>query len=281
MSHNNYVQAVAAFGNELFVAFSRTSEIKVYHIDTLDFQRRIHVPGLDDPWDMAATENLLFVSEPDNRMIHKVQLQEERTTRLTSQSRRLGLSIPAAQNSLLVTCNETNMVFECTFDGKVSREFNSISYGNEMECPHHAIELVDSTLCVCHGGNSHGVHRANAKHNFANKSSKNARKSGFSFDQYPTVAKPVFGVGGLKRENKSDSFNSPSHLACDKSGNVLVADCNNNRVVLLNSRLEYIKEIIPSSEGLKSSFKICLDEFHRIFFVADSLNKRLLVYDIY
>ena len=42
----------------------------------------------------------------------------------------------------------------------------------------------------------------------------------------------------------------PYRLVVDRNGFILVADFWNNRVVLLNKQLEYVKDIIPASTKL-------------------------------
>ena len=53
-------------------------------------------------------------------------------------------------------------------------------------------------------------------------------------------------------------MNSPCYLAVDRNGFVLVADFN--RIIQLNASLEFIRESIPGSVGLKQTRRMHLNE---------------------
>lgn len=52
---------------------------------------------------------------------------------------------------------------------------------------------------------------------------------------------------------------SPTHLAVDRHGNVLVAEFNGNAVQLYDKRLNYVGDVVARSAGLKRPFRLHLD----------------------
>ena len=500
ISFHNYVQGVAVCGVTMFVGFARSNKIKLFHASTLEYQRNIVVYGLTDPWDLAAVNGDLFVSECDSKLVHRVLLSDESTTSWNVGSSNPGLSITNKGN-LLVSCGESRRFVEYTPAGELVRE---LKMRPGVHFPMHAIELHDGRLCACVCGV--GVHcvcvlerwrniegseeesndwirnrdpwsspestistapfggpkqnglvtsagativsntkldcstwkikpwppstaqgnasaltqcgvtslttgmvskqttsatftpseqlgHATTKPSpsvflgscFKQETGKMTTQQGnvsandkplsalsdfttgtvtsttsfllsdsaissqfsipaasFSFTTTTTTTRPSYAIEsatcelshlqnsifsdssnelstqtkyfpstaltskkassstnklsggpkgkinlvknkiifGGKRGSNPDELNTPSHLTCSKDGYIMVADTNNNRVLLLSPTMELVKEMIPSSTGLKSSFKICLDEYRQRFIIADTLNKRLIVYDM-
>ena len=509
ISFHNYVQGVAVCGVTMFVGFSRSNEIKLFHASTLEYQRNIVVYGLTDPWDLAAVNGDLFVSECDSKLVHRIQFSDESTTSWNVGSSNPGLSITKKSN-LLVSCGESRRFVEYSPAGEMVRE---LKMRPGAPCPMHAIELHDGRLCACVCGV--GVHcvcvfercrniegseeesndwisnrdtwssqesttisttpfggpvpptpcflpkqyglvtgagativsntkqdcstwkikpwtpstaqgnacaltqcgvtslttgtvgptttattftpseqlvhattkpspsvvlgscfkqeigkmttqqgsvsvndkRLSALNDFTTGTLKSTTSfllsdsaisskfsiptASFSFTTVTTTTRPSYAIEsvtcdpfhlqnspysnsfdiatpakcinsttitsrkassstsklsggrkgkinlaknriifGGKRGSNSDELNTPSHLASSKDGHIMVADTNNNRVLLLSPAMELVREMIPASAGLKSSFKICLDEYRQRFIIADTLNKRLIIYNL-
>ena len=53
-----------------------------------------------------------------------------------------------------------------------------------------------------------------------------------------------------------------------------------NRVILLDDNLQFVKELIPQSTGLKLPARLCLDQTRRKLLVADCGNFRVVVFDV-
>ena len=96
------------------------------------------------------------------------------------------------------------------------------------------------------------------------------------FDNRGNLIKSFGSTNGAGKAKLS----RPYRLIVDRNGFILVADYMNNRVVLLNKQLEYVKDIIPSSMKLNHIFTLFLDEDNGRLYVSDYLNKKLATFDL-
>lgn len=81
-------------------------------------------------------------------------------------------------------------------------------------------------------------------------------------------------------ENSSDSRRiEPRQLAVDSQGSVMVADRENNRIIVLDSRLNWIRDLAVSDSDVPTMpLAMCLDESRgRLFVVV--FGGRVLVFD--
>ena len=60
----------------------------------------------------------------------------------------------------------------------------------------------------------------------------------------------------------------PRHLSLDSEGRVLVADCCNHRILLLNSELQLQRVLIDSQVKLLEPARLCYDELRSQLYVA-------------
>ena len=70
-------QGMVISKDELFCIFPESCDINVYNIVPFEFQRTISVEGLNHPYDIVANKNVLYVSECQDKLIHRIQLPEE------------------------------------------------------------------------------------------------------------------------------------------------------------------------------------------------------------
>ena len=82
---------------------------------------------------------------------------------------------------------------------------------------------------------------------------------------------------GSTKGSGNANLSGPYRLVVDRNGFILVADYSNNRVVLLNKQLEYVKDIIPTSMKLNKIFTLFLDEDDGRLYVSDTCNKKLAI----
>ena len=71
-------------------------------------------------------------------------------------------------------------------------------------------------------------------------------------------------------------LNRPIHLAIDRNGFILVADHANNRIVRLNSSLEYISETV----GIQQPVRILLDEERGRLYAIERDNECITIFNI-
>ena len=247
------VRGVAVVGKELYVAVFGSSKIKikVHNTDTYSLQTSIEVPELSCPWDMVVDDTSLFVSGDNNNNIHRIKLPEKKTiTSWNAAGRRNGLSI-TKQESVLVTCYWLDKLFEYSTDGIKIRE---IVLQSDIGRQHRAIQLNNDQFLISH-------------------------KSMHLVCMIDNKGKLIKSFGGTTG-TKGGPLNCPYRLVVDQDGFILVADSGNNRVVLLNSNLEFVKDLIPPSAGINKIFALHLVEQNGKLYVSDNTNSKLTVFQL-
>ena len=88
-------------------------------------------------------------------------------------------------------------------------------------------------------------------------------------DNKGLLIKRYKGACGSGPEHTTDLY----HLAADGNGFCLVVEHGIvNRVVMLNNKLELVKELIPTSMRLEYPLSLCLDKRRKRLYVADHSN---------
>ncbi len=96
-----------------------------------------------------------------------------------------------------------------------------------------------------------------------------------------TLVRIIDHVSGAEPE----TFNSPNDVATDPEGNLYVADTNNNRIVVMDRNLNYIKSFtkpMDSTFDQANDFlptKLVVDNAGRVFVNAKNVNKGLVKYE--
>lgn len=157
--------------------------------------------------------------------------------------------IPSRANTagnLLVTCNDNRQMREFTSEGILVR---SVRFQQDLASPWHVVPLFTSwwtsgqsnnvvnRYAVCHGWESSKLHRIC----WVDSSGKTLK---------------TFGASNGSGSGKVDV---PIRIAVDLFGYLLVADRNNNRIILLSPNLVYIRDLINKSCGIKQPRRIYLD----------------------
>ena len=238
---------------ELYMVTS--PDIDVYDIDTLVHRRKIRVEGLVHAYDMVAHADVLYISEYQAKLIHRIQLSGETSSRWTVNSENLKMSINKRGN-VVVSCFDINKIIEYTPIGSCVREIQVNAIDGTIRGLHHAIQLDDDRFLICHITKTH--HRV------------------CIIDSNGRVMNSYGGGPG----SEIGQMNGPHFLAIDRNGFILVADYNNNRIIQLNASLEFILEFIPGSAGLKKPTRIHLNENTRRLYIAEHSEKNITIFDL-
>ena len=223
-------QAVAIWNDKLYLSSTGRPDILVYNAEPFVYRRTITVEGINMPYDIVASENVLYVSESEDKLIHRIQLPEESVSNWTVDGTYLKLSV-AKNGNVIVASWFPNKIFEYTSVGRFVREIVVNRFDSNLIALQHAIQMDGDKFLVCHSEATH--HRV------------------CMIDNTGRVIKCYGGNEGTG----IGQLHMPQYLAIDRNGFILVVSQKNNRVVRLNSSLEYISETV----GVKDPVRIVLD----------------------
>ena len=198
-----------------------------------------------DPYDIVARDNVLYVSEYEDELIHRIQLPEGSASNWTVDGKWLRLSISNDGNVIVAYIHK--ILEFSSFGNLVGGTFNA----NLIKL-HHAIRMDGDKFLVCHAGIT--LNRVCLINNTGSLINCYGGNEGT-------------GIGQL---------NYPRHLAIDRNGFIFVADRENNRIVQLNSSLEYIGETV----GIQEPETILLDEENGRLYVIEHNKQQLTVFYI-
>ena len=237
--------AVAIWNDKLYLLVPYSSDIRVYNAEPFAYERTITVRGMKDPYDIVADRNILYVSEYEAKLIHRIQLPDENMSNWTVDGKWLRLSIAKNGNVIVAYSHK---ILEYTSFGISVREIVNA----HLIKLHHAIQMDGDKFLVCHAGIT--LHRV------------------CMIDNTGRVIKCYGGNEG----SGIGQLNLPYHLAIDRNGFIFVADRDNNRIVRLNSSLEYISETV----GIQEPETILLNEESGRLYVIEDNSQSLTVFDI-
>jgi len=249
------IYGVTSLDNGVYVVRNSNTEVEVYDASSMELQQRLPLPKLSCVSGIAACSqhNCLYVGDWDISSIHRVDLTRSNDTKKWSVARiPEGLSVNSAHN-VLVSCLVENKLQEYTTLGDLVKE---VCLG--MPEPRHAIQLSSGNYVVSQY-TSPGVVR------LVGPDGKVLRSFGQSLPQQgPEV----------------DPMRYPVTLAVNKAGDILVADCRNNRILAINSALSRAQQFpIAAEVALRNPYALWLDEAHDRLYVGEQRGRyRLLVF---
>ena len=253
------VRGVTCLGDDVFVVREGVAEVEVYDV-RLSLKRRFTVVGLAYPYDVkaCAKNNRLYICDRVGKCVYRVELNGNATNWQTKTEPR-SLSVTPKYNILVTMLyNDASRptLNEFTLDGQLVREIN---LKPDVSHPVHAVQLPSGQLLVCHIGSQHRVCKIS--------------DDGSVVQFYG--GQPGSGTGQLL---------TPHHLVVDKQGFILVVDSNNDRVVLLNSALTFVKEVISANRALNHSIyysiSLFLDELRGLLYVGEYDGKQVSVFRV-
>ena len=251
---SGYVQGITSSNDELYVVTYQSPDIDVYDIDTLAHRRKIRVEGLVHGWDIVAHANVLYVSEYEVIRIYRIQLSTETSSHWYADGKYLKMSINRKGN-IVVSCWSSNKIIEYTPTGSRVREILVNAIDGTIGGLQHAIQLDDDRFVICHATTQHRV---------------------CIIDSNGRMIRSYGGVRG----SGIGQMDWPCYLAIDRNGFILVADCNNNRIIQLNASLEFIREFVPGSAGPNRPMRMHLHEDTRRLYIAGGDQRYFTIFDL-
>ena len=231
------VRGVTSVDDELFVLLNqKDNQVAVYSIDDYQLLHYINLPefrpDINNDITSCVRHKCLYMSDTDNSCIHRYDLASRATSKWPVRDEPRGLSVTPSGN-LLVACHDA--LLELSADnGQSVRE---ITLQSDIVSLYHSVKLTTGQYVLCHGLNS-SLHRV-----------------------------CVIGDDG-KVTRSYGQLNYPYHLAVDEDSQfIFVADCSNNRVVLLSPTLEFVRYV---SGGLSFPWRLYFHQATRRLFVGEA-----------
>jgi hypothetical protein len=233
------IWCLTTLNNELYVRH-QGKDITVYDTQTYSVQRTLQIPCLSALNDMTSCirHQCIYIADNSSNVIHRIE-NKNKLTQWAVNDEPHGLSVNSAYN-VLVTCSSVGKIKEFTTDGRLIRE---IQLQSDVVHPKHAVEMTTDQFVVCHGERNDPLHRVCV-----------VDSNGFVLRSY----------GGSKG-SANGLLNMPVRIVVN--GFIFVSDLNNHRIIMLNSALEYIRDVVT---GIGWPTRICLDEHNGRLYVADN-----------
>ena len=213
------ISGLTTLNNELFVRYSKKTDISVYDTETFSVQPSRQVPRLSFVSDMASCKRhqCIYIVDRINKVVHRVD-NKNIITQWPVNDMPEGLSVNSVYN-VLVTCDAEGKpkVKEFRTDGM---PIHAINLNSSIVNPSHTVELTTGQLIVCHGLGNDAVHRVCI---------------------VDLEGRILQSYGGSKGSG-SGQLNTPIRLAVN--GIIFVADLNNHRVLMLSPTLSLLLEIL-------------------------------------
>jgi len=193
--------------------------------------------------------NCLFVN--DRYRVYKVDLSTDNVINWRVDGWPIsGLSVNDACN-VIVTCHDGNEIREYKPDGQLIHTIKLQE--SQVTWPLHAVQLAGSQLVVSHQGPANGV----------------------------TLIDKQGQVTETYRNSKSTQLlNCPRCVSVTKNGSVLLVDCYNNRIVVLDASLKNARDLIlPIDSGLNRPYCFYFNESLCQLYVGETRGKRVIICD--
>ena len=245
---SSYIQGVAIDDSRIVLVQQSSSEIKVFDRDSLEPLESIIVNEMRNPWDIIAIEGVLYVSDKDKRCIFKISDKSEEKWSVNS---KLVTLSPAERDNILACCFFPNKLVEYSPTGLMIFQIDLNARGISLS---HAIQLYNGNYVICDTKmKSHRIVQLD------------------DMGDTPMWQGPVSELDGK-------SMNTPRYLAKERHNIVLIADQNNDRI-LLHNPLTLAGETLPlKGHQIQSPYRICLDAIEKRLYVVEERQNKLLIF---
>jgi len=248
------VAGVTSLGNDVFVVRFPSPQVEVYGAETFTLQRRLPVPELGGSYGLAAcaTNKCLYASDCDNDRVHRVDLTgSNAVTRWSVGSGPAGLTVNSDKNVLVVIEGERKLQ-KFTTHGTL---LLTIQLQADIQFPNQVIQLSGGQFVISHIGTQRRV---------------------CLVDDKGAVIRSFGGTPG----SGLTKMNEPAGLAVDEHGNILVADEDNSRLLVLDPTLTSAREMSVSvDESLEEPYSLWYDKSRGRLYVGEWDGTRVVIVD--
>lgn len=221
------VRGVTSLGEDLYIIHCRcTDQIDVYSMTDFAFLRRFSVPGLSQHGIQDITScvalGCLLIADSDNRCLHKIMRDDEKRHQIWPLSDEpYGLSKSCCGACVLVACRtigltgrllELNSVGDCVREIELRLWFATLSHAVKIGFGRFVVSY--RRFCCARG------------------------KSIAIVDEDSRVEQ---SYGNRWINWGREELTGECHMAVDDDGFVFVADSANNRLLLLNPSLQFVR----------------------------------------
>jgi len=250
------VSAVTSLGNEVFVLRRQSQQVEVYDASTFTLQRYIAVPGLGSSFfGLAACAHYkcLYVSGDNHSSIHRAELSGSSAVKKWSVGSGLGGLSVNKEHNVVVACWAAHKIQEYTTHGALVRKISLKQAG--VRQPWHAVQLSTGDYVVSEWESPGAVSVVTINGRVVRR-----------------YCHPSSDLGEMSY---------PTGLAVTKNDDILVADADNHRILLVNSSLSSARKLaLPVDDGIRYPRGLCLDESRGRLYVGEwSGSRRVLVFD--
>jgi len=248
ISGSGATTGLAVVDIQLFAVRAISSRVNVYNSNDFTPTHNISITGASYLIAMVASprHNCIYVSDRvyGPNVIYKYSLSDNVITKWYGGGDIYGLSVTNTSN-VLVTVYNTKEIKEYTPNGSLVRV---ISLNDSIEGPWHSVQLSSDRFVVSHGINDQ-LHRV----------------------CIVDTNGSIITCYGSKGGSNVRQLGSPRGLTVDGHGNVLVADHDNNRVVLLSPSLTHLGYVNIPGHRLQVPYALHLDERNRRLYIGEDL----------
>lgn len=252
------IYGVTQLDNEIYLASNAEIEVYDSKLQTVKCTRTFSVGGLVLPWDIksSAKNSCLYIMDRKDGLGNEIFASDRngKVMKKWSIEKYGHLSVTEEGTAVLAIYHEAKIV-EYSHDGCLIREVCLSEAG--VQNLWHAIKLRDGNFVV----------------SFGNEGLLEARTVTVEKSNKPTPNRPGVAIidsrGIILKESSNLQLSVPLHLDIDRYGYILVADNDQGCVFLLNSDLEYEREIVSHADGVDAPTAICLCTSARQLLVAD------------
>jgi len=248
----NTVMGVASVGDDLFVLHGGTSqEVEVYNFSTSKLQRHIRVPGRINAYDLAVCKinKCLYIPDRSNNTVHRVELSgSNAVTKWSVASCPAGVSVNREHNVLVVSEGERKLQVFNTH-GTLLQD---VKFQAGIDKPQRAVQLANGQLVV----------------------SSDACDNQLCLIGMDGQLQSVYKEKG----SSVGKMNAPRGIAVDKHNNVLLADMNNNRLLVFNQSLTRAQVMpVRVNGGFKHPRSLWYDQLQRRLYIGQLNSGRVIV----